>query len=125
MNMKLILSALLVLVASCSSPEIVSGHYFDDQWVDSIVAGETTMDDIREWFGDPNWSSSSKQGQLVFHYEYRLGPAQSTSSFSDSSGAPTLAGKSLVIAFKNAVVYSHSFSENEAGYVGTVISADS
>jgi hypothetical protein len=123
--MKLILSVLLVLVASCSSPEVVSGHYFDEQWVDSIVAGETTMDDIREWFGEPIWSSSSKKGQLVFHYENCLGPVVPAGSSSYSSGGSKRAGKSIVVAFKDAVVYYHSFSENDAGYEGTVISAGS
>jgi len=122
--MKFILSVLIALVASCSAPEVASGRYFDDHWVDSIVVGETTMDDIHGWFGEPISSSESQQGHLVLTYEYRLGPAHPKSSFSESSGAPALAGKSLVVGFRDAVVSYHSLSESEAGYVGTLVSAD-
>ena len=123
--MKFILSALIAVLASCSSPIVVSGHYFDDEWVDSIVVGETTVEEVREWFGDPVWSSSPKQGLILFHYAFKLGPVPSASSSSESGGEPKLAGKALVIGFKNDVVYHHAFSENEAGHAGTVVRSDS
>jgi hypothetical protein len=123
-SMKTLLSILALLVVSCSSPKIVSGNYFDDQWVDSIVAGETTMAEIRNWFGEPILSELSKKGQLVVTYEYRLGPVHPKNSISESSGDPKLAGKLLVVGFSDEIVTYHSFSENEAGYVGTLVFAD-
>jgi hypothetical protein len=123
-TMKLLLSVLVVFVASCKSPEVVSGQYFDDRWVDSIVAGETTIADVHAWFGDPVSSVESAQGHLVLTYEYRLGPAPSKSSFAETSGEPKLAGKTLVVGIVDSVVSHHSFSENEAGYVGTLNRGD-
>lgn len=122
--MKPLLSIFIVLVASCSSPQVVSGHYFDDQRVSSIVVGETTVGDIHDWFGEPVSSTQSLQGHLVLTYEYRLGPDPSQGSFPERSGEPRLAGKSLVVGFQNAIVSYHSFAESEAGYVGSLVTED-
>ncbi|MBC8406097.1 MAG: hypothetical protein H8E15_12780 [Planctomycetes bacterium] len=122
--MGLPISIIIFLVVGCSSPQVVSGTYFNDRRVDSIVVSKTTMDDVRYWFGEPILSEESKPGLWIFTYEYRIGPTHPTSSFPAMSGDPKLAGKSLIVGFKNEVVSFHSFSENEAGYVGTLVRAD-
>jgi len=122
--MKLLLMPLLMLVASCKSPEVVSGRWFDDRRVDSIVANETTVDDIHAWFGEPCSTSESPQGHRVLTYDYRVGPVPPESSFAETSGEPRLAGKTLVVGIRDSVVSYHSFSENEAGHVGVLMTGD-
>ncbi len=117
----LVVSTLVVCAASCAAPKVVSGRYFDDRSVDSIVAGETTLDEVLNWFGEPISTQEAAPDLLTLTYQYKLGPVPPKNSITEKLGEPELAGKTLVVATENSIVTHHRYSQNEAGWVGTVI----
>ena len=116
-----VVAILVIFSASCATPKVVSGRYFDDRPVDSIVAGETTLDEILTWFGEPISTQEAAPDLLTLTYQYKLGPVPPKNSITEKLGEPELAGKTLVVATENSIVTHHRFSQNEAGWVGTVI----
>lgn len=61
-----VLLAIVVSVALVSSCKSVGREFSHDQ-VDNIVIGETTLDEIREMFGDPN-RVGRESGDLTWSY---------------------------------------------------------
>lgn len=108
MIMKQLVSGMVMLVCliSCSAP-VKQGAEFDDRHVENIVKGETTKQQLIQWFGEPSIKSTVSENEEKWVYSFTRGKVTS-GLFKTKSEIKT---KILDLYLKEDVVINYAYSE--------------
>lgn len=108
--MKQLVSGIVILVCliSCSAP-VKQGAEFDDQYVDNIVKGETTKQQLIQWFGEPSIKSTVSENEEKWVYSFTRGKV-TAGLFKTKSDIVT---KILDLYLKEDVVINFAYSERQ------------
>ena len=104
----LVLSIIIIGLMGCSAP-VKHGAEFDDHNVDNIVKGETTKQQLIEWFGEPGIKSTISENEEKWVYSFTRGKVTS-GIFRTKSDITT---KILDLYLKEDIVINFAYSERQ------------
>lgn len=108
--MKQLMSGIVILICliSCSAP-VKQGTEFNDQYVENIVKGETSKQQLIQWFGEPAIKSTVSENEEKWVYSFTRGKVTS-GIFTMKSDIVT---KMLDLYLKDDVVINYAYSERK------------
>lgn len=104
----LVLSIIIIGLMGCSAP-VKQGAEFDDQKVENIIKGETTQQQLIEWFGEPGIKSTVSENEEKWVYSFTRGKVTS-GIFTTKSDITT---KILDLYLKEDIVINFTYSERQ------------
>lgn len=117
--MKYILVLTVVLmVSSCATSTYEHGRDFSDANVKNIIKNQTTIEDVKNAFGEPSTIINGTDDRLTWGYTYINSTAHAQSKIFTMDVKSSVKSKLLTIVFKSGVVASYTYSNS--GMPGTM-----
>ena len=109
-----ILVVAMFAITGCAT----SGKNFDESGMDKIVDGQTTKQEIEQWFGQPSGTHSGSDGRTAYTYTYAEAQARPESFIPFVGmfvGGTDSEAKTLTVWFdQSQVVDSHGFAQHSS-----------
>lgn len=114
----LIVLAMTAMVSACATSTYEHGRDFSDTNVKNIIKNQTTIEDIKNVFGEPSTIIIGTDDMVTWAYTYINSTATAQSKIFTMDVKSSVKSKSLAIVFKSGVVASYTYSNS--GMPGTM-----
>ncbi|MCK5040714.1 MAG: hypothetical protein KAR62_00400 [Sphingomonadales bacterium] len=107
---KMLIMISVLFVGACATATYEYGSNFSDASVKSIVQNETTIEEVRVMFGEPNTTAINSENTIVWTYTYLNSTAHAKNNIFSMNVTSAVTNKMLKIAFEGGVVTSYQYS---------------
>lgn len=103
---------LILALSGCAIASYSVGRDFQTTHLSKVKKGETTAEEVRQWFGEPFSKKINSENEETWHYMYTNSSASAQSLLFVVNVQSDVQQKSMEVLLKNGVVVNYALTES-------------